>query len=174
MWMEVDLFPFFSCPPISDHLKKQNFLSAPFHFLTFSLHIPLEAWGYFQRGVQESPIVSIPESLHHHGDTRSPSRHLHVGDEPSCCLNSGLLTGLEIVAGDLTGHLLPTAVSMEQGLSMGNLYQVHCERKMAQKFSWIENMGRRCGWGYWELGCPSGGIPEGLGHSGRSYLRPQR
>lgn len=33
------------------------------------------------------------------------------------------MSGLEKIAGDLAGHLLPAAVGMEQGLGLGNLYQ---------------------------------------------------
>jgi hypothetical protein len=42
-----------------------------------------------------------------------------------CFLKSGLLSGLEEILGDLAGHCLPAAVSMEQRLCLGNLYQVH-------------------------------------------------
>lgn len=42
-----------------------------------------------------------------------------------CLLKSGLLSGLEEILGDLTGHRLPTAVRVEQSLCLGNLYQVH-------------------------------------------------
>lgn len=40
-------------------------------------------------------------------------------------LKSSLLSGLEEILGDLTGHLLPAAVSMEQSFCLGNLYRVH-------------------------------------------------
>lgn len=130
MCMEVGLsLPFSYYSLISDPLKKKKQktpkLSATFHFLTCSWHSPLGAQGHIQRGMQSSSLLSIPESLHHHGDARSPSRHLHVGDEPGCRLHGGLLPGLEKVAGDLTGHLFPAAVSMEQGLGLGKLHQVH-------------------------------------------------
>lgn len=107
-------------------------LSATFHFLTCIQHSPLGALGQVHRGVQDSHILSIRESPHHYGDAGSPSRHLHVGDEPSCCPHSGLLSGLGEIAGDLTGHLCLAAVSVEQGLCVGNLYQIHWARRVAQ------------------------------------------
>ena len=132
--------PPFYCSPISGPLKKKSKLSAALHFLTFSPHSPLGAQGQFQRGMQDSLIFSILKSLHHHGDTWSPSRYLHIGDEPDCRLYGGLWPGLEEIAGDLTGYLLPAAVGVEQGLGLGNLYQVHCgEKRAAQIWSWVEN-----------------------------------